>query len=930
MGSSGATPTVHDRRDMVPLLRRSAVLGALGIGGIALTAGALHIADVRRSEWVRHSREVGRIARHARALATERVAGIRALIIGEDLAPLAPEVAAHRALGPLVDSLAQLSAGNPEQHVRAVAIDSALAAWDRGYGAPVLREVARRMRGEPPLPLPDLTGNTIFDPVRAAFDDFVAAEERLYVQRVERLDRLRWLAIAAILAELVLLAMILAWLARKTFRQAAQLVAQQTQLEDHAVELEVQAAELQEQAVELEEQVQHASATTGELERANEQLVIAMGEARSAERALAAEQHFLRQVIDTIPNFVFAKDREGRFTLVNEAVASAYGTTTAALIGRTDADFNTDAEQVAAFLRDDLTVADTGIPRLIPEESLTDATGAVRWLQTVKRALPNADGSTQVLGVSTDITGRKHAEEALSREREFLSSVLESLVDGLVACDANGVVTIFNRSVRELFGLPSGPLPTERWTDHFTLLETDGVTPLATDRYPLTRAVNGEAVDRTEIVIAPRGQQQRRVLVSARPVVDGQGVKLGAVMAVHDVTERRLLEGQLLQAQKMEAVGRLAGGIAHDFNNMLTAIISYSDLLLQDFDAADGRRDDVEEISKAALRAAALTRQLLVFSRQQVTRPGVVDLNFSVAELEKMLTRLIGADIDVTTRLDPELGKVMADAGQIEQVIMNLVVNARDAMPSGGKLTIETANVVLDEEYALGHAFTHAGAHVMLSVSDTGCGMTREVQERMFEPFYTTKEEGKGTGLGLSTVYGIVRQAGGHVWVYSEVDRGSTFKIYLPRVDAQPAAAVEPTRFAALRPGSETVLLVEDDDAVRGVASRILRKSGYAVIEAFNGTEALRICEDPTISIDVIITDMVMPGLGGREFAGRLQEHRRGVRVIYMSGYTEDAVTRQSLLEPGAAFIEKPFSPDALTRKLRLVLDASPRGRGAE
>jgi signal transduction histidine kinase len=489
-------------------------------------------------------------------------------------------------------------------------------------------------------------------------------------------------------------------------------------------------------------------------------------------------------------------------------------------------------------------------------------------------------------------------------------------------------VTIFNRAVRELYGLPAGPIPTELWTDYFTLLEPDGFTPLALDRYPLRRAVEGEVVDRAEIVIATRAQPQRSVLVSARPVVDSQGVRLGAVMAVHDVTERRLLEGQLLQAQKMEAVGRLAGGIAHDFNNMLTAIISYSDLLLQDFDAGDRRRDDVQEISSAALRAAALTRQLLVFSRQQVTRPAIVDLNASVAELEKMLSRLIGADVGVTTRLEPELGKVKVDAGQIEQVIMNLVVNARDAMPSGGELLIETANVVLDDSYSIAHAFTHPGPHVMLSVSDTGCGMTREVQERMFEPFYTTKDAGKGTGLGLSTVYGIVRQAGGHVWVYSEVDKGSTFKIYLPRIDAPVATVAEAAPVAAPRRGSETVLLVEDDDAVRGVATRILRKTGYTVLEAINGTEALRICADPSIAIDVIITDMVMPELGGREFAAKLQEHRRDVRVIFMSGYTEDAVTRQSLLEPGAAFIEKPFAPHELTRKLRLVLDA-PNPRGA-
>jgi CheY-like chemotaxis protein len=300
----------------------------------------------------------------------------------------------------------------------------------------------------------------------------------------------------------------------------------------------------------------------------------------------------------------------------------------------------------------------------------------------------------------------------------------------------------------------------------------------------------------------------------------------------------------------------------------------------------------------------------------------VLDLNESVAELERMLARLIGADIDLATKLDPTLGRVKVDPRQIEQVVMNLVVNARDAMPTGGRLVIETANVTLDESYAGTHAFTEAGQYVMLAVSDTGCGISRETRQHIFEPFFTTKEPGKGTGLGLSTVYGIVRQAGGHVWVYSELDVGTTFKIYLPRVDGAVSGRVELSTAAPVGHGSETILLVEDDDAVRTVAGRILRRSGYTVIEATNGVEALRICADPAVGIDAIITDMVMPELGGREFACALNEHRPGARLIFMSGYTEDAVTRQSLLQPGAAFIEKPFTPDALTTKLRGVLDA--------
>ena len=917
---------MQGRSDVLPLLRRSTWLGSIGLFAIAVTFAGLAVAHRDLASWVQRGREVSRVARDARAYAIERVSGVRALLSADDLTALAPEVAAHRALAPLLDTLTMLSADDPEQLARAAEIRRALEAWDDGFGAPALREIARRRRGLPPIALPD-NGNALFDPVRRAFDDFVDAEEALYQRRIATVSRFEAAGLAAVLLELLLLGAVLAVLARKALRQARLVVEQQQMLAERAEELETQAADLEEQTVELEEQTQHASAIARELEQTNEELSYAINESRDNQAALLTHQAFLRQVIDAIPNFVFAKDREGRFTLVNQAVATAYGSTPDALVGKTDADFNPNAEEVAAFLRDDLAVINSHETRYIDEERVTDATGAVRWLQTVKRALPDGAGHAhQLLGVSTDITLRKRAEEALQREREFLANVLESLTDGIIACDAQGTITVFNRAVRELHGLPDGPVPLRVWKNHFALFESDGITPLPIDRYPLARALGGENITDAEIVVKPVEGNPRAVLCSGRPVFSANGTRIGAVLALHDMTEHRRLEGQLLQAQRMEAVGRLAGGIAHDFNNMLTAVISYSDLLLRDLDPGDTRHGDVAEISKAAHRAASLTRQLLVFSRQQVVQPWVVDLNESVAELEKMLARLIGADIALTTKLEPTLGRVKADPGQIEQIVMNLVVNARDAMPAGGQLTIETANVELDGSYAVAHAFTAPGRYVMLSVSDNGCGMSRETRQHIFEPFFTTKEPGKGTGLGLSTVYGIVRQAGGHLWVYSELDVGSTFKIYLPRVDTPVSERVEPTGAPSIRTGSETILLVEDDAAVRGVAGRILRRSGYTVLEATNGVEALHICADPAVVIDAIITDMVMPELGGREFACALNEFRPGARLIFMSGYTEDAVTRQSLLEPGAAFLEKPFTPDTLTRKLRGVLDAPARG----
>jgi PAS domain S-box-containing protein len=736
------------------------------------------------------------------------------------------------------------------------------------------------------------------------------------------LERFERLMLGAVLIELVLLAAALTVLARRALRQATLIVEQQETLEERALELETQAADLEEQTVELEEQTQHSNSIARELELANEQLSSAMEEGRKAHTALQAQQTFLRQVIDAIPNFVFAKDGLGRFTLANAAVAATYNTTTDALIGKSDADFNPNREEAAAFRRDDLAVITSGETHQV-EERITDATGEVRWLQTVKRALPVGSGARHhLLGVSTDITARKRAEEALQREREFLTNVLESLTDGIIACDAAGTITVFNRAVREMHGLGEGPVPHAEWEARFAVFERDGVTPLPVTRYPLGRALDGEIITNEEIVVKPPSATPHTVLCSGRAVYAPDGTKLGAVLALHDVTTHRQLESQLLQAQRMEAVGRLAGGIAHDFNNMLTAVMSYSDLLLREFTAGDPHHGDVMEISRAAHRAAALTRQLLVFSRQQVAQPWVLDLNESVADLKKMLVRIIGADVELTTRLDPALGRVKADPGQVQQIVMNLVVNARDAMPYGGKLMIETANVELDGSFVQRHAFTSPGRYVMLAVSDTGCGMSRATREHIFEPFFTTKEPGKGTGLGLSTVYGIVRQAGGHIWVYSELDVGTTFKIYLPRVDAAVTGRADPAPAQPVRHGSETVLLVEDDDAVRGVATRILRRGGYTVIEAANGVEALARCEDPGVEIDAIITDMVMPELGGREFACQLRERRPDARIIFMSGYTEDVVTRESLIEPGAAFIEKPFTPDELTRKLRAVLDA--------
>ncbi len=417
------------------------------------------------------------------------------------------------------------------------------------------------------------------------------------------------------------------------------------------------------------------------------------------------------------------------------------------------------------------------------------------------------------------------------------------------------------------------------------------------------------------------------VRVSGRSVTNDANGGVVFELFAEDVSERRVLEQQLRQSQKMEAVGRLAGGIAHDFNNLLMVISGYSEFLLERLGAEPQLRGPAQEIASAAERASSLTRQLLAFSRKQMLAPRIVNLNDVATENTKMLTRMIGEDIDLVLVPSPNLWPVRADAGQIEQVIMNLAVNARDAMPSGGKLTIETSNVTLDEDYARFHSPLRPGDYVMIAISDTGGGMDNETQSHIFEPFFTTKGT-KGTGLGLSTVYGIVKQSGGYIWVHSEVGRGTTFKIYLPRVAAtgEPAAqvAAAPVEFRKVEPGTETILLVEDEANLRYLARQYLEKQGYKVIEAADGAVAMQIAVAHEKVIHLLLTDVIMPGMNGRELAQRISEIRPNVKVLYMSGYTENVIGHNGMLDAGVRLLQKPFNLRDLKSKVREVLDATP------
>ena len=525
------------------------------------------------------------------------------------------------------------------------------------------------------------------------------------------------------------------------------------------------------------------------------------------------------------------------------------------------------------------------------------------------------DGRQGYQKVLRDITGRKRMEAELRESEEKYRLLFERNLAGVYRSAADGRLLECNRAFARLLGYasPAEAMAHPDWWLH---------------AHPGAHAEFWSRLRKEGSIVALEGQARRKdgtpvwVIQNVSLLSDesGEETLLGTVF---DVTERRRLEEQLLQSQKMEAVGRLAGGIAHDFNNLLTAIAGYSDLLLSDLPENDPRRESAVEIREAGRRAAGLTQQLLAFSRRQVLEPRVLDLNAVISSMEKMLRRVIGEDIELTTALDPDLWRTMADPGQIEQAIVNLAVNARDAMPRGGRLTLETANVTLDEKFAAAYATVQPGPHVMLAVSDTGVGMDAALQTRLFEPFFTTKERGKGTGLGLSTTYGIVKQSGGSIWVYSEPGLGTTFKIYLPRCEEE-LEGVEreaPPAPLSTRSGSETVLLVEDEAEVRRLVDRLLRMQGYAVLPAATPAEAVAAAR-ASGRIDLLVTDVIMPGMNGRELANLLASECPRLRVLYMSGYTDAAIAHQGILPPGTAFLSKPFTPDALARKVREVLDA--------
>ncbi|MDQ3069000.1 MAG: PAS domain S-box protein [Acidobacteriota bacterium] len=632
---------------------------------------------------------------------------------------------------------------------------------------------------------------------------------------------------------------------------------------------------------------------------------------KEAEALTARHAELLRSVREA----VIVTDLDGIVTYWNEGATRLYGWTEAEMVGRPVAGrFPEGARAVA------LDASREALDNHEWSGEFEDyrRDGSRVWISSRTTRIADASGAAAgIMSVAYDISARVHAEQALHGSEERFQQIAGSISEAFWLTDQEkqevvyvsaAYETIWGRSRASLYATPT------QWAD--AIHEEDRARVLEAVR---TKQASGE-YDEQYRILRPDGSI-RWVRDRAFPVRGASDRVVRIAGVAEDVTDRLQLEAQLRQSQKMEAVGQLAGGVAHDFNNLVTIIMGYSELLLDDMAKNDRARESVDEIIKAAYRATALTSQLLAFSRKQVLAPRVVDLNATVRDTEKLLRRIIGEDVELTTRLQPELGCVKVDAGQFAQTLVNLAVNARDAMPQGGALTIETSNLDLETDLTTGDGVLRAGPHVVVTLTDSGEGMTDEVKRHLFEPFFTTKEPGKGTGLGLSVVHGFVRQSGGHIDVQSELGSGTVVTIYLPLVAGAPDEKDAPAGTLLPR-GTETILLVEDEPGVRALSARVLRQCGYAVIEAGRGDDALRLGQPPQ-SIDLLVTDVVMPGGGGRMVAEQLLESCPGLRVLFVSGYTDDAVVRTGVLQAQVNFLQKPFSPLALALKVRQVLDSA-------
>jgi two-component system, cell cycle sensor histidine kinase and response regulator CckA len=647
------------------------------------------------------------------------------------------------------------------------------------------------------------------------------------------------------------------------------------------------------------------------LRRAQEQL-------RYSEAAKqAAILNELRVLFDMVPAMIWFKDTENGFLRVNKLGAAATGRLVEEIEGKSA--YEIIPQEAAGHYADDLEVIHSGAPKMGIVEKLRGSNGKALWVQTDRVPVLDKDGKvTGLVVMAQDISERKQAEEELRESERRFSDMLGNLELVSLMLDRDARITYCNDYLLRLTGWQRAEVIGRDWFELFVppelVGELQGVHSALLADQP--------AAWHHEHEIVTRSGARRFIRWNNSVLRSASGDVIGTASVGEDITERERLEAQLLQSQKLETVGKLAGGIAHEFNSILTAIIGQSELLLGDLPPGSPLAKNATEIRQAAERAATLTRQLLAYGRKQILQPEILDLNSVLAVMGSTVRHLMGRGTDVSIAPAAGLKAVKADASQIQQVVMNMAMNAADAMPNGGKLTIETANVTLDEAYLSRFPELKPGEYVMLAITDTGAGMNEEVKARVFEPFFTTKGVGQGTGLGLSTCYGIVKQSGGHISVYSEPARGATFKIYLPQVEPQTRIPIQRLDSPGLPRGTETILLVEDDPALREMAATLLRRLGYTVLAADNGIEALSLKQQRDNGhIDLLFADVVMQHMSGKELSERARALHPSTRILFTSACTENATVHQGVLNEGVALLQKPFTPSALARKVREVLD---------
>ncbi|MCF8077741.1 MAG: PAS domain S-box protein [Desulfobacterales bacterium] len=637
------------------------------------------------------------------------------------------------------------------------------------------------------------------------------------------------------------------------------------------------------------------------------------------EAAREKSERFITAIFQSASDGILLAEAEsGRFVMGNDAICRMLGCPAEEIVHLSVADIH--PADSLAWVREQLDQQLKGEFILAPDIPVMRRDGTV-FSADVSSAAIELDGRRYLLGIFRDITRRKEAEIALKESEEKYRTVVENAGEVLLVAQA-GQIKFVNSRAYDIMGFTPEEMMETAFVGYIHPEDRDRVAGLH------ARRVEGEGVPSSYRfrVVSKEGQTRWVQINAVRIDWQQQPATLNFLADITDniraEEEHQKLQEQFQKAQKLEAVGRLTGGIAHDFNNILTTILGNAALMLSEISQEDALYEMIVEIKGAGEKASKLIRQLLAFSRKQVFQIETVNINEIVEEIHKMLSQVIGEDVELITDLASDLGLVAADVGQVEQVLMNLVVNARDALPEGGKLTIETANAELDEAYAKGHIAVKPGSYVMLAVSDTGIGMSREVQDHIFEPFFTTKEKEKGTGLGLATVYGIVKQSNGNIWTYSEPGKGTTFKIYLPRIEEKPdVKSKHAKKKKESLHGSETILIVEDEEAVRKMALKVLEKYGYHVLSAANGEEALGLSQECEDTIHLLLTDVIMPVMTGKTLADQIQKRRPDAKVLYMSGYTDNAIIHHGILDKEIAFLEKPFTPEGLARKVREVLD---------